>query len=110
MIENYNMAINGIKLNKEKEKEMKTNWYYNCYSIINYLNNPEILQKLGVMNMNILFEYVIIRIIFDLQFNDMIDMLEDVLVDVLEDVLEFILYCIVIYCITILCIYLYIYI
>ena len=74
MIENYNMAINGIKLNKEKEKEMKTNWYYNCYSIINYLNNPEILQKLGVMNMNILFEYVIIRIIFDLQFNDMIDL------------------------------------
>ena len=81
---NYNMAINGYKrkqnvsnnanISNKKNKELESNWYYNCYPIIKYLNNPEILQKLNI-DSSILYNYVITHILFDLSFDDIVELL-----------------------------------
>jgi hypothetical protein len=79
MITKYNMATIVLNENdkikmKKKNKELKSNWYYNCNPIIKYMNNPDILQKLNIGS-SILYNYVIIHIIFDLQFDDIVELL-----------------------------------
>jgi hypothetical protein len=83
MAANYNLATNANantqdkdkkSKNVKKDKEMETNWYYNCNTIFTYLNDDEILKKLNV-GTSVLIQYIITRIIFDLSFVDMIELL-----------------------------------
>ena len=86
------MAISGYKrkqnvsnsnTSNKKNKELESNWYYNCYPIIKYLNNPEILQKLNI-DSSILYNYVITHILFDLSFDDIVELLNYLYNDVRE--------------------------
>lgn len=76
---NFNIATIGVKehikkINKKKNKELESNWYYNCYTIFKYISNNDILQKLNI-TIDILYNYIITHILFDLQFDDFVELL-----------------------------------
>ncbi len=81
IVANYNLATNENAQDKDKksknvkkDKQMETNWYYNCNTIFTYLNDDEILKKLNV-GTSVLIQYIITRILFDLSFIDMIELM-----------------------------------